>query len=333
MTESFAGRRRVIIDTDGGIDDAAALWWAVTDPRIDLIGVTTVDGVVSAQRAASNVERLVAAAGRAVIPVGVGSGDRLGPVPELRSTDFIHGADGLGNTTPAEEDHVHEARYEAVELLHRLCAQSPGAVSVVSIGPLTNLAHTIKRYPEWAGSVHELVAMGGSAAAGGNALPNGEFNVAADPVAASIVVRAPWRAPPLMVGLDVTHAATLSESEFELLRQRLTPAAAYLDAPLNFYRRFGAAFTTPDCPCHDLLAVMALVEPALISRMPVLPLAVDTAMGPAWASTVVDFRSPALARVTGTEPAIPRGFSDWRIAMNADQALFRRLVRRWWGEL
>src|SRR5688572_3643374 len=123
MTES-QNVRRVIIDTDGGIDDAAALWWALTDPRIDLIGVTTVEGVVSAQRAARNVERLLAAAGRADIPVGVGSGGRLGPVPELRSTDFIHGADGLGNTT-APEDHDYDVRYEAAELLHRLCAQEP----------------------------------------------------------------------------------------------------------------------------------------------------------------------------------------------------------------
>jgi purine nucleosidase len=331
MTESLAERRRVMIDTDGGIDDAAALWWAVTDPRIDLIGVTTVDGVVSAQRAARNVERLLAAAGRADIPIGVGSGDRLGPVPELRSTDFIHGADGLGNTTRGE-DPVCEVRYEAAELLHRLCAQSPGAVSIVSIGPLTNLAHTIGRYPEWAGSVREFVAMGGSAAAGGNALPNGEFNVAADPVAASIVVGASWSSPPLMVGLDVTHAATLTEHEFALLRQGLTPAAAYLDAPLHFYRRHGAAFTTPDCPCHDLVAVMALVEPSLISQAPVLPLAVDIAMGVAWASTIVDFRTPILARVAGAEPPTPRGFSDWRIAMKADVGLFRQRVQSLFGE-
>ena len=332
MTEPQTGRRRVIIDTDGGIDDAAALWWALTDPRIDLIGVTTVEGVVSAQRAARNVERLLAAAGRADIPVGVGSGGRLGPVPELRSTDFIHGADGLGNTTPAEEDHVYEVRYEAAELLHRLCAQSPGAVSIVSIGPLTNLARTIKRYPKWPASVREFIAMGGSAAAGGNALPNGEFNVAADPVAASIVVGAPWSSPPLMVGLDVTHAATLTEHEFALLRQRLTPAAAWLEAPLHFYRRHGAVFTTPDCPCHDLVAVMALVEPALITQMPVLPLAVDIAMGAAWASTVVDFRVPRLARIAGAGPLTPRGFSDWRIAMRTNPDLFRRAVCRWWGE-
>lgn len=322
--------RRLIIDTDGGIDDAAAIWWALNDPRIDLVAVTAVAGVLPAAAAARNVRRLLLAAGRGDVPVGVGDDERMGPVPSLPSTDFIHGADGLGNTT-ANDDRTPELPGRgAVELLHDLCARNPGAISVVSIGPLTNFARTIQRYPHWAATVRDYVAMAGSATVGGNALPAAEFNVAADPVAAAIVVAASWRSPPLMVGLDATHAATLTEREFALLQQRRTPAAAYLDAPLRFYRRFGSTFTAPDCPCHDLLAVMALVEPDLVTSAPLLPLAVETSTGPAQGATVVDFRAPVFERA-GVTPVRSQGFHPWRIALRVDTARFRHLVTTWMG--
>ncbi len=324
MTSATA--RPVIIDTDGGVDDAAALWWALTDPGIDLIAVTAVDGVVPAAIAARNVLKVLAAAGRSDIPVGIGSGPRLGPVPKLRSTDFIHGADGLGDTTTGEPVSAHELD-AADELLYRLCAARPGIVSVVSIGPLTNLARTIERHSDWAGHVREFVAMAGSARAGGNALPAGESNVASDPVAAAMVVAADWAHPPLMIGLDVTHAATLTQSEFDLLAQHRSHAARFLDAPLRFYRTYGSTFTAPECPCHDLLAVMALSMPGLITEAPLLPLAIDTSQGPGWGATIVDFRALAFAKLSGAQQQRPEGFHDWRIAMRVDVSQFRRGLR------
>src|SRR5262245_54017785 len=95
-TTTGARRQPVIIDTDGGVDDAAGLWWALTDPGIELVGVTSVAGMISAPAAAANVLRILAAAGRTEIPVAVGADARLGPVPVMRPADFIHGADGLG---------------------------------------------------------------------------------------------------------------------------------------------------------------------------------------------------------------------------------------------
>jgi purine nucleosidase len=323
-------RRRLVIDTDGGVDDAAALWWAATDPRIDLVGVTTVRGVVSAREAATNILLVLEAAGRRDIPVAVGADDRIGPSPDLRPADFIHGVDGLGNTRAGRVPAQLPSSDGAAGLIAALVAEAE--TSIVSLGPLTNIAHFVGAFPQSVRRLRDLVVMGGAAAVGGNALPNGEANVAHDPEAAAIVAQAPWQTPPLMVGLDVTHRATLDDSDFALLAEHRSSAAAFLDAPLRFYRTYGSSFTAPDCPCHDLVAVLALIEEGLITQAPVLPLAISTAMGPAWGSTIVDFRAPVFARLGGSEQSQPEGFAPWRIALEVDRARFRACARALFGE-
>jgi purine nucleosidase len=324
-------KRRLVIDTDGGVDDAVALWWAATDPRIDLLGVTTVRGVVSADEAARNVLLVLEAAGRSDIPVAVGAEDRVGPAPDLRSAAFIHGTDGLGNMRGSTMPRGRPVDRDTIGFLDRMIARH-GDTSIVSLGPLTNVARFVKAAPERTAQVGQLIVMGGVATGGGNALPNGEANIAHDPEAAAIVAAGPWRSPPLMVGLDVTHRATLEERDFGLLAEHRTPAAAYLDAPLRFYRRFGSTFTAPDCPCHDLVAVLALVEERLVTHAPVLPLAIATAPGPAWGSTIVDFRAPAFARLGGSGQSQPDGFFPWRVALDIDRPRFRTCVRALFGD-
>jgi purine nucleosidase len=261
------------------------------------------------------------------VPVAVGLGGPIGPAPELRPATFIHGEDGLGDTflPPPSTRAVDEP---ALELLARMVHERPGEIAIVPIGPLSNLGAIVTSDPSFAAAAGPLVVMGGSARKGGNALPAGEANVAHDPVAAQAVVTAAWTSPPLLVGLDVTHQATLSEAEFELLAEHRSPAAAFLDAPLRFYRRFGSTMTAPDCPCHDLLAVMALAEPEVIVDAPVLPMAVDCAGGPAWGATVVDFRAPFFATLDGADQNTPEGFAPWRIGLTADVDRFRTRVRQ-----
>ncbi|MBO6726083.1 MAG: nucleoside hydrolase [Rhizobiaceae bacterium] len=323
--------RPLIIDTDGGVDDAAALWLALSDPGIEVVAVTTVRGVVSAREAAANILLVLEAAGRLDIPVAVGADKRAGPSPELRSATFIHGEDGLGNSRGGRIAPRQPVTETAHDLLLRLVAEREG-VSVVSLGPLTNAAKAILAVPGWAAGVRELVVMGGSAARGGNALPAGEANIAHDPEAAAIVARAGWSTPPLMVGLDVTHAATLDDDDFTLLAERRTAAAAFLDEPLHFYRTYGSTFTRPGCPCHDFLAVLTLVECEVMKNAPVLPLAVCTTPGPAWGSTIVDFRAPLFAGLGGSEQVQPEGFSPWRIALEVDRDRFRDRVRALFGD-
>lgn len=314
----------VIIDTDGGVDDAAALWWAVQDPRLDVLAVTVVWGNVPLEAAVVSVGRVLAAAGRSDLPIAAGASGPVGPAPVLRAATFIHGDDGLGNTTEGLPLPAMTLALEpAPALLRRLCGERPGEVSLLTIGPLSNLGLVLADDPAFASTARELVVMGGSARAGGNALPNSEANMAHDPVAAARVAAAGWAQPPLLVGLDVTWAATLTDAHFALLAEHRTAAAEFLDAPMRFYRTFGSALTAPLCPCHDLVATMALADPSLITDAPVLPMAVDDAGGPSWGATVVDLRAPAVARLRGAEQDRMPGFGPWRIALTADVARFR----------
>ncbi|MGH9124659.1 MAG: nucleoside hydrolase [Acidimicrobiales bacterium] len=324
--------RPIIVDTDGGVDDAAALWWALQDPALEVLAVTVVWGNVPLATAVSSVGRVLCAAGRPDIPVAVGASGPVGAAPELRPATFIHGDDGLGNTTDGLPMPVFAlSGVPAPVLLRNLCAERPGEVSLLTIGPLSNLGLALAENPGFAATVRELVVMGGSARAGGNALPNGEANIAHDPVAAARVAAAGWAVPPLLVGLDVTRAATLTEAHFGLLAEHRSAAAAFLDAPLRFYRRFGGAMTAPDCPCHDLVATMALSDPTLIPDAPVLPMAVDAAGGPAWGSTVVDFRAAAMVAQRGAEQDRPEGFGPWRIGLRADVGRFREQAAALFG--
>jgi len=322
--------RPVVIDTDGGVDDAVALWWALTDPALDVVAITVVWGNVDVDLATASVLRVVHAAGRADVPVAVGARGPLLPAPDLRPATFIHGEDGLGNAAGpvAPLRAVDEA---APALLARVARERSGEITLVTLGPLTNLGIAVHDHPDCAAGFADLVVMGGSARRGGNALPSGEANIAHDPIAAQRTVVAPWVQPPLLVGLDVTLVATLRAAEFELLAEQRTPAAAFLDAPLRFYREFGSTFTAPDTPCHDLLTVLAVAVPDIIDDAPVLPLAVDCGGDAAWGTTVVDFRAPFFDRLAGSAQSAPDGFAPWRIASGVDVGRFRRCVRALFG--
>ncbi len=322
--------RPVIIDTDGGVDDAVALWWALTDPALDVVAITVVWGNVDIDIAVSSVLRVAHAAGRDDVPVSAGARGPLLPAPDLRPATFIHGDDGLGNAAGPEAPGRAVAE-PAVDMLARLVRERPGELSVVTLGPLTNIGIALHDHPDFAGNVAELLVMGGSARRGGNALPWGEANIAHDPLAAQRTVLASWSQPPLLVGLDVTLVATLRPDEFELLAEHRTAAAEFLDAPLRFYREFGSTFTAPDTPCHDLLTVLALSDPAIIDDAPLLPLAVDCGGDAAWGTTVVDFRAPFFAALEGSMQSAAAGFAPWRIALGVDVDHFRAAVRTLFG--
>jgi purine nucleosidase len=319
-------RRPVIVDTDGGVDDAVALWWALTDPTLDVVAITTVWGNVPIDIATKSVLRVVEATGRHDVAVAMGEIAAYGPAPELRPAAFIHGDDGLGNTHRPDPA-LRPLDEPAIDLLKRVVRERPGEVSLITLGPVTNIARAIDDDPTFAAAVAELVVMGGSTRFGGNALPAGEANIAHDPEAAQIVVAAPWGLPPLLVGLDVTMQATLTDEEFALLARRTNAAGAFLDDPLRFYRVFGSSLSTPDCPCHDLLAVLAFSDPDVVVDAPLLPLAVDTGGGAAWGATVVDFRAPKFAALEGSDQPAHAGFHPWRIALEVDVDRFRQRFR------
>ena len=287
--------RPVIIDTDGGVDDAVALWWALTDPALDVVAITVVWGNVDIDIAVG--ERVARRGMPWAAPACRSRPARrpLLPAPDLRPATFIHGDDGLGNAAGPEAP-GRAVDEPAVDMLVRLVRERPERVSVVTLGPLTNIGIALHEHADFAGRVAELLVMGGSARAAATRCRG------AKPT--SPTIRSPRSGrcsrrgsqPPLLVGLDVTLVATLRPDEFELLAEHRNAAAEFLDAPLRFYREFGSTFTAPDTPCHDLLTVLALSDPAIIDDAPLLPLAVDCGGDAAWGTTVVDFRAPVLRR-------------------------------------
>jgi len=319
----------LLIDSDCGIDDAVGVWWAALRDDVDLLAATSVWGNVDEQIAARNLCRVLHLAGRPGVPVAIGAGEPFGPAPDLIPAAFIHGSDGVGDTgrPPAPFGPVEAT---AVDLLRRTIDERPGEVVVVTLGPLTNLAHVVTADPTWATRVRRLVVMGGAIVSQGNAMPVGEANIAHDPHAAQTALSAAWTTPPLLVGLDVTQTARLHDEDVDLALEGRTPAAADLGEMLVYYRRFGGAFC-PDgeFPSHDALAVMAAVLPGIVIG-PVLPVAVETHPGPAQGMTVADRRQPFFERNGGAQN-LPDGFHPVEVGLDVDAARFRAEVRWLFG--
>jgi purine nucleosidase len=315
--------RPIIFDSDGGVDDAAALWWACTSPDVEVVAVTAVAGNVDVDQAAINLATILAAAGHGHVPVAVGTGTAVGPVLPMDRPKGIHGADGLGDAGIPRVAYTPPAETAPV-MLTRLVAERPGQLTVVATGPLSNLALALRRDREWSRRLADLIVMGGAARPPGNVSALAEANIAHDPQAAAEVMGADWVAPPLMVGLDVSMRATLTEVEFAVLKEHRTDAARFLDAPLAFYRPIGGRFNAPgECPCHDLLAMMAVSDSGLLGTQ-LLPVEVDTGGSAAWGATVVDFR-PTSAPERG------KG-GRWRIGLEVDIDRFRANVRTLFGK-
>ncbi len=318
--------RKLVIDTDGGVDDAVALWWALTASDVEVVALTATWGNTDRDAAATNLCRILHAAGRPDIPVALGATEPVGPAPLAHVAAHVHGNDGLGG-------HAHRwstgavvpSAEPAAELLARLAAESPGEFDLVTIGPLSTVALALAADPGLVRGYRSLTVMGGSVAAGGNALPLAEANVAHDPEAAAAVVSAGWATeePPLLVGLDATMRALLSiDDELAAAASSITVAGRFLADPLAGYAAFyeSVAQTSPGTfPCHDLLAVMASAGRPVITEAPIYPLAVDTGGSAAWGMTVADRRP-----VPESDGA---AFTPWRIALAADSTPFRAAVR------
>ncbi|HEX7131368.1 MAG TPA: nucleoside hydrolase [Iamia sp.] len=318
--------RRLVIDNDGGVDDCTGIWWALTDPGVEVVALIATWGNTERDAAAANLCRILHAAGRPDVPVALGATDPSGPSPLADRATHVHGLDGLGGYAdrwPTGE--VTPTAEPPAELLARLVAADPGGIDLVTTGPLTTMAGVLAERPELVGGFRSLTVMGGSVLAGGNALPAAEANIAHDPRAAEAVVGAPWATaePPLLVGLDVTMAALLS-ADVELAAAHASDGvvARFLADPMDTYLAFydSVGQTPPGMfPCHDLLAVMAAAEQPVITAVETWPLAVDTGGGAAWGATVAD-RRPVPESTLGH-------FTPWRVALEVDPAPFRHAVQ------
>jgi len=280
----------VVLDCDPGVDDAMALLWGIASPRVDLVAITTVWGNVSVDLTTENALRLLEIGGAAGIPVAKGARKPLlGPEPDF--TELIHGADGQGDTfLPPAAQQADEL--SGPDLLVKLAHERPGELTLVAVGPLTNVAIALTRDPEIARLFKGITIMGGAFQVPGNVSSVGEANIWHDPEAAQIVLEAGW--PITIVGLDVTEHARVTETMLRELRDLGSRAGVHLqrisDGYLNIYAgRYGTA--ERQCPMHDALALGIAVDPTLIDYAPKLKVDVELAGSVTRGMTVADLRS------------------------------------------
>ena len=257
----------VIFDTDPGVDDAMALYFAMAHPGIDLLGITTTFGNVTVQQAARNALYLTEIAGRRV-PVTQGVSSPLRKTP-VAPPAHIHGADGLGNLGPRRASiQTLDPRVSARYIVDMARAR-PGEITLVAVGPLGNLSLALQMAPDLPQLLREVVIMGGTILEPGNVSPVAEANIWNDPHAADAVFGAGWKCT--MVGLDVTHRVILPLSLFKKLAEHHHHIATdTLHHAVAFYAHFYSALyphvaRQHGCFAHDVLAFIYLVNPDLFT--------------------------------------------------------------------
>jgi uridine nucleosidase len=260
--------KKIIIDTDPGVDDAMAILLALKSPEIEVVGLTTIFGNVYTDQATQNALRLVELAGRPDISVVAGAALPL--VAPLDSVaDFVHGADGLGNIDlpfPAGRPLDTPAAQFIVETV----LARPGQITLVPIGPLTNLALALALEPRLPEKVAEVVLMGGAATVNGNVNPAAEANIIHDPHAADVVFNAGW--PVTMVGLDVTLQTVMTDDYLGSLISTGSAAGEFVYDISRFYRDFHHdLFGLAGTHTHDPSAIAYVIDPSLftVERGPV----------------------------------------------------------------
>jgi len=340
----MADRIPLVLDVDTGIDDALALLYACASPDVDLVAVTCVGGNVDARQVAWNTRAVLELAGRVDVPVFLGRERPL--VKPLQTTTETHGPTGLGYATLPEPNRTLAAG-EAADRIVELARSRPGELTLVTLGPLTNLAVALEREPSLPSLLRGYVLMGGAYKAPGNTTPTSEWNLHVDPDAAKAVLAAwrpdldgPERPLPLAMGLDVTEHAILRPGHLGALARRagasLGDAGAMASEPLRlagsvaanpvlrfigdavrfyfeFHERYDGFY---GAFIHDPFAVAAALDRSLVFSQPVF-VDVETGPGLAHAMTVADWRG-----ITHSPPNL-----DVAVAANADVFLERFIDR------
>jgi purine nucleosidase len=245
-------QRKVIIDTDPGLDDAVAILFALASNHFDVLGLTTVAGNIGLERTTANAGGLLAVLGRNDIPVISGASSAM--LRDNIDAIVIHGNDGLRGVTlpPPAPAHGTDA---ITWLTNTLLSEPAGSVDILALGPLTNIAQLIDAHPEAAGRIGHLIVMGGAIVEPGNAGPASEFNFASDPEATAVVLHADIKTT--IVPLDVTRRVRADRAYIEGLRGTVAGdmAAALLTAYVQD--------DTTSRPLHDPCVMLLAVAPEL----------------------------------------------------------------------
>lgn len=250
----------IILDVDTGIDDAMALVYAARSPELDLLGVTTLFGNVSVEEASRNTLYVLELLGREDVPVYAGA-DKPLVRPDLKGyAKQVHGEDGLGGALRGEPK-GKAGSMPAARFLVDAVRRRPGEVTVIAVGPMTNLAQAIIIDPDFVKQVGHVVIMGGAVTVRGNITPHAEANIYSDPEAAAFVLCSGL--PLTMVGLDVTMQTLLPRTNLEQWRGKGGKVTDFLARATDFYMNAYENWSPGigGCALHDPLAVGMAIDP------------------------------------------------------------------------
>lgn len=258
LTSGVAGAqpKPVLLDVDPGTDDALAILLALSSPELKVEAITVVAGNVDVDTGLRNALQLLELMGRSDIPVARGAEAPM--VGQLVTSTHVHGETGLGNVE-LPSPHTKPYAGSAVDLIVKKIEEHPGQLTLIPVGPLTNIALVLKLRPDLRADIKEIVLMGGSIA-GGNITPAAEFNIYNDPEAADMVFHS--GVPIVMVGLDVTEKTVLKPEDMEGISRTASHANKLVwDLTDYHHTKRGAAGLT----MHDPLAVGVAIDPSFVN--------------------------------------------------------------------
>jgi len=272
--------KKVIIDCDVGVDDALALILAFHSPELEVEAITAVSGNVPLEKVFTNIQKVLSLIRPQQKPIIAQGADH--PLRgESANASWIHGEDGLGGAKIDQGE--GEERWQifpgrAEELITQMARQSPGEVTLIAIGPLTNLAFGLQKDPGAMKQLKDVVVMGGAVRVPGNVTPYAEFNIHVDPLAAKIVFESGM--PITLVPLDVTHQVVLSPPVMEERMDSFhNPFSRFVVEATGYNSQRGKFRAGADVfHLHDPLAVGAVIGPDLVNKKR-LAISVDTREG------------------------------------------------------
>jgi purine nucleosidase len=269
VASAAAAPRKVIIDTDPGTDDAMAIMLALNSPELDVRAFTVVPGNVTAAQGLENALKMISLANRCDIPVAGGAQHPL--FQKLVTAEFWHGKNGLANIELPASKCTADRRW-GPDLIIEMVHAAPHEITLVPVGPLTNIALALEKDPSIVPLVKEVIIMGGSIS-GGNVNAAAEANIFNDPEAAQIVFQAGW--PLTMVGLDVGDKTLLSRKHLEQLGKMHGPVNDFIYGIAKYLIELSEKFGDTGTPMYDPLAVGVAIDPTIV-KAPLMHVDVET---------------------------------------------------------
>jgi len=301
-------KKNIMIDCDPGHDDVMAILLALANQdKFNILGVTTVAGNQTLEKVTLNLRKLYTYLGMST-PAASG---KAGPIyRDLVLGDMVHGESGLDGWDFPEPTFELDST-NAVTFMYEKIMSCEGKVTIVAVGPMTNVGLLLATFPDVKEKIEAISIMGGSIYAG-NFTPHAEFNIYVDPEAAAVIFRS--GIPVIMSGLEVTHEAGITDEEIKELMSKEGKVSKMCGDLLNFYVKFHRGEGYASFPLHDVCAVMYLMNPEIFEYKD-LQVEIDTSDGPHRGRTAADNR-----------PWIKYKNPNTRVLVNVDREKFIKIL-------